>query len=124
MNPEIKAQWVSALRSGEYKQTDGTLHRVISVSADGEGYCCLGVLCDIAVKAGVIRSRIDGSREVFEAGTEWESGVLPAKVERWAGLDNENPMVRTAEGYDSSLASLNDDGYSFGAIADLIENQL
>lgn len=122
MKQEIKNQWVAALRSGEYKQTDGTLHRT---AGDDEGYCCLGVLCDIAVKAGVIRSLNEGSREVFETGTGWEAGVLPAKVQRWAGLDSDNPMVRrnTNGRYESSLASLNDDGCSFGEIADLIEEQ-
>ena len=42
MNKEIKAEWVKALRSGEYKQGGGALHR-------GDHFCCLGVLCDIAI---------------------------------------------------------------------------
>ena len=39
--------WMTALRSGKYKQTTGTL-------ADQDGHCCLGVACDLAVKAGII----------------------------------------------------------------------
>jgi hypothetical protein len=40
MNAEIKQKWVAALRSGNYKQTKVCLH-------NKEGYCCLGVLCDV-----------------------------------------------------------------------------
>jgi hypothetical protein len=38
MDPELKAKWVAALRSGEYQQTTGQLRK-------RDGYCCLGVLC-------------------------------------------------------------------------------
>ena len=40
MKKEIAERWVSALRSGEYKQ--GKLYL-----KSENGYCCLGVLCDI-----------------------------------------------------------------------------
>lgn len=35
-------KWIAALRSGKYKQTRGRLQ-------DGDGFCCLGVLCDSVV---------------------------------------------------------------------------
>lgn len=41
MDKELKAKWVAALRSGEYKQTTETLR-------DGDGFCCLGVLLDLS----------------------------------------------------------------------------
>jgi len=40
MNPRIKQRWLDALRSGEYKQTMENLQ-------DMNGFCCLGVLCDL-----------------------------------------------------------------------------
>lgn len=40
MDAELKAKWVAALRSGDYKQGRAYLER------DG-AYCCLGVLCKI-----------------------------------------------------------------------------
>jgi hypothetical protein len=40
MNPEIKAKWIAALRSGEYAQGRYALR-------DGDHFCCLGVLCDV-----------------------------------------------------------------------------
>lgn len=38
---QARALWVSALRSGEYKQVTGTLH-----SIPNDAYCCLGVACE------------------------------------------------------------------------------
>lgn len=40
MDPELKAKWVEALRSGNYKQVRRQL-------ALGGGFCCLGVLNEI-----------------------------------------------------------------------------
>ncbi|NBQ68164.1 MAG: hypothetical protein EBU46_04735, partial [Nitrosomonadaceae bacterium] len=45
MKAEIKQRWLNALRSGKYKQGEGSLRQL-----DNEGkpqYCCLGVLCDL-----------------------------------------------------------------------------
>ena len=41
MNPEWKAKWVTALRSGDYSQGVGNL------MGEEDTFCCLGVLCDI-----------------------------------------------------------------------------
>jgi hypothetical protein len=41
----IKKRWVEALRSGNYKQTTGALRK-------DDGFCCLGVLCDIVDPKG------------------------------------------------------------------------
>lgn len=43
MDPELKAKWVEALRSGEYKQCRGKFEFA------GK-FCCLGVLCIAAGK--------------------------------------------------------------------------
>ena len=50
MNKEVKQQWVAALRSGEYKQGKNALRR--QYEGEDAEFCCLGVLCDLAVKAG------------------------------------------------------------------------
>lgn len=50
MNPELKAKWVAALRSGKYNQGTGCLY-----SNFKNVYCCLGVLS--AIK-GVPKSEI------------------------------------------------------------------
>jgi len=122
MNPRIKQRWLEALRSGEYKQTSETLR-------DENGFCCLGVLCDIHAK---------------ERGTNWvklvdiyelygEIQLLPLSVQEWAGLDNDmgglvdfdcekdGVMYVKSE----SLPEINDTWRkNFNEIADLIETQL
>lgn len=140
MNAERKAEWVAALKSGEYGQANGVLRA-------GDGYCCLGVLCDLAEKAGVITSNAaeaNGSTVQYgeavpdgEGGTKlnpYSSSVsyLPEAVRKWAGLDNQNPSFRPyASDQDPSLARYageqvwlsneNDSGKSFEHIARLIE---
>ena len=52
MKQEVKDEWVTALRSGDYKQGEGMLRQVLDDNT--EAYCCLGVLCEIAVKHQVI----------------------------------------------------------------------
>lgn len=44
MKKITKKKWINALRSGKYKQGDGSLYRC----EDNEKfYCCLGVLCQV-----------------------------------------------------------------------------
>jgi hypothetical protein len=47
MNKDLKAKWVEALRSGDYKQGTQLLK---NQGEDECTYCCLGVLCVIAGK--------------------------------------------------------------------------
>jgi hypothetical protein len=119
MKTEIKQQWVTALRSGEYTQASSNLRTE-------DGYCCLGVLCDLYSK---------------DTGTEWlvnhtadpkpipfyhfitESSFLPIAVSRWAGLEKSSPEVVEWDGT-AELAQLNDTGFTFTQIAQLIEDQL
>jgi hypothetical protein len=124
MNPQVKAQWLTALRSGEYEQAKGALHRLTASSdEDGEervaGWCCYGVLCDVAAKNGVQvirKSDSDREFEYFDGDMSW----LPTKVYDWAGLDDRDPVV---DG--KSLAYRNDfRGMSLAEIADLIEEHL
>jgi hypothetical protein len=112
MNPEVKAAWLEALRSGEYKQTKNLLHRVRG------GYCCLGVLCEQAVKAGVIpaaqRDQDDSSAWYYEG----ESSVPPGLVFGWAGITGSDGSTI------GELMNANDRGVKFAAIADVIEEML
>lgn len=130
MNPEVKAKWLSALRSGEYAQTKEVLQ-------SDEGFCCLGVLCDIAVKDGIIEAPEAnyGIRyyiaydydDVDEVYPFHEESQLPWKVARWAGLDSRNPSVEWSSDQNGSwtpVSEPNDSGATFEEIADLIERDL
>lgn len=111
MNPEIRAQWTDALRSGRYKQGNGYLHR------GDDSYCCLGVLCDLAVKAGAITAPAN----LLDAWTyDGYPDYLPESVRDWAGLTSGNPVVRR-NGLAMLLANVNDDDVPFAEIADLID---
>src|ERR1044071_1366611 len=140
MNDDIKAEWVAALRSGDYVQGNGRL-RFYDGRKDQESYCCLGVLCVLAQAAGVIgpptKSTITASDDnedivyVYKNldGTRGFIGHLPADVAEWAEIrdpvvdihfdeltDEEraelrSPIVRTTVGlYGAGLATLNDAG--------------
>lgn len=115
MNPDIKAQWLQALRSGEYQQGKGFLRRI------DNSYCCLGVLCDLAVKAEIIRTPLlKASGAMYGYGDGGSAAGLPDVVRDWAGLKSRLPVAGQRE-----LHDLNDRaGFSFAQIADLIEEYL
>lgn len=98
MNPEIKAKWLAALRSGEYQQGRGCLRRG---SKEFPQFCCLGVLA--VIQNGVF----DGSdfflNSNFSAGLTREEQVTLADMNDGA-----------SQYYDSGQRS-------FSQIADYVE---
>jgi hypothetical protein len=112
---EIKDKWVRALLSGDYSQTEGTLRR-------GNTFCCLGVLCDLAEREGVVQRYTIGSHSRY--GKDGVEGSLPTEVMEWAGLTKSDPDVPFRK-IRSSLTNLNDNQeLNFEQIADLIEKWL
>lgn len=99
MKPDIKAQWLKALRSGDYLQGKQRLRSELNKKVF---YCCLGVLCDIG----------------FGTWEEKTKGIISYpdpdyiyKIE-----------LKTSDMF--LLAKMNDDGKSFDEIADWIEENL
>jgi hypothetical protein len=113
MNPEIKAKWVAALRSGEYKQGRGQLR-------SEDRFCCLGVLCDLHAK----ETGGGWTGFSYEGGT----GTLSDGVKAWAELDTYNPYVSIGEMREVIAAHNDGDAQvparTFAEIADAIEAQL
>lgn len=128
MKKEIKAEWVAALRSGRYPQTQGHLHQAGGRDEKPLGYCCLGVLCSIAERHGVVVSQYNPRSGFFAYGKDTETAVLPLEIAVWAGLtgpDPADPYVPWDEDEDTPLTALNDDyRQTFAQIADLIEEHL
>jgi hypothetical protein len=127
MNPAVRDKWVAALKSGEYEQAKGYL-RVTKTANPGEtavGFCCLGVLCDIAVKDGVIPPGIEDHEGAMAYGENLDEQGLPDEVQEWAGLTNSDPRFINpidAEGVADYASSWNDDnGKTFEEIAEMIE---
>lgn len=127
MDQAVKQKWLQALRGGQYQQAREAL-RV------GEGFCCLGVLCDLYLKdgqpgewqeGGIIETPAVDRR--WSTPTEERVAMLPEAVVLWAGLHHHeqstDPRV-TDRGYTTTLSSLNDNGRSFTQIAKIIEEQL
>ena len=114
MKPEIKERWVKALRSGEYEQTTGILH-------GDEGYCCLGVLCDLYAKEHDVFWNYNSNTMRYDMFGEDLN--LPLKVVEWASV-NRNPAVVQEGMGTTTLSFMNDGGFDFNQIAQIIEEQL
>lgn len=110
MKGPIKRAWTEALRSDRYPQGRGVLR-------DGDRFCVLGVLCDLAVRAGVIEQTTAASGVTAYAG---RISTLPPDVARWAGIKDGGIVKRDRV----SIAHLNDEGATFALLADVIERQL
>ena len=134
MKSEIKERWLTALRSGKYEQSKDALK-------SPEGYCCLGVLCD------VVKGDLNINWENFDTITHdsiyeilGERSVLPSIVMNYCKLNNKNPFFELDNlaidylksicdddvnlEYIGNLAELNDAGANFNFIADVIERNL
>lgn len=98
--------WVAALRSGEFAQGKDLLRK-------GDNFCCWGVACELHRRTvGTIR---------------WDEGrfgigisMPPQLVHNWLGAEGGTSQL-SDKGL--SLADMNDAGYSFSQIADIIERE-
>ena len=109
MNEQVKEKWVNALRSGEYQQTQLYLHKE-------DGFCCLGVLCDLYIKENNVEWEINGDEDSNYYKFQGNAASLPSSVIEWAGVEDHNPAIGFIP-----LAVLNDRGSTFNEIADVIE---
>ena len=114
-----RGEWVAALRSGEYRQTRGALRKAKEGGYERDGYCCLGVLCQIS---GLVKW-VKGDGIVYASTKDVRHpSLLPAEVMAWAGL--RTPIGNFYDGaQNSSLISYNDHGVSFHDIADIIAKE-
>lgn len=137
MYQEIKVQWVAALRSGLFRQGDGLLK--CTEPGGITKHCCLGVLCELAEQAGIVRTdhiAIDPdpayghTPPVIKTTYDGMGEFLPKSVTTWAGLDvgvwsdtPGDPCV-VDDGAYRHLTYLNDAATPFDEIADLIDASL
>lgn len=130
MNPKTKHKWIAALRSDYYKQGKQYLAKQRTPKAPIR-HCCLGVLCEILPYV----ERIQRNNEFVYVATEEEersSTILPFEIAQKEGLDRSSPWIdypgKDEFGYTTtfriSLVELNDTGFTFNQIADLIERFL
>lgn len=112
LDPEFKAKWVAALRSGEYKQGKCQLY-----DQKDNSFCCLGVACHVA----------SGKLPL-----DWYY-FIPEKADLHPGFshaDDVPELLRGGAGIPGTLAKMNDGvveydrPLSFSEIADYIEENL
>lgn len=116
-NKENLLLWVLALESGQYTQARKSLARL---NTNGTySYCCLGVLCEVAVATGleVDVDEVDAMKLYGGYGT-----LPPAEVFAWLGLDlgivRDILLPFPESNQEIYAADLNDGfGWNFGQIA-------
>lgn len=102
MDPVKKKRWVEALRSGEYKQTKGTLNMKNTC------FCCLGVYADVTDLGtwhGVARQTLTINGTTHQRTCDLPYTIIPQLIQ-------------------NTLIDMNDNGKSFTEIADYIEKEL
>lgn len=128
MKPEVKAEWGEWLLEHENDQGSGALCKIRN--DDGkEEFCCLGGLCELAVRAGIVTRTLSPGRTTYDYAAPGErpgSALLPRSVADWAGLGRIDPSVAPPGhgGRTITLSGLNDSGTTFREIWALIEAQL
>ena len=112
IDPEFKAKWLEALRSGRYRQTREKLRGKV-------GFCCLGVACDISGKGSwekAFPASLSGPQVFVISPYSWSKTCIPSPLREEIGL---------TEAEHKSLANLNDSRKAtFANIADWIERNL
>lgn len=121
MDPVKNAEWVQALRSGNFVQGEGQLKRKVNATIT---YCCLGVLCEVM---GIPSqpSLVDHSHYLVGSGEDVSTDFLPNAAAKQCGIS-----ATTEPGsLQIFLSDLNDGDigrakHSFDEIADWIEHNL
>jgi hypothetical protein len=67
MDPKVKRDWIDALRSGKYKQTRSKL-------CNKDGFCCLGVLADVAISGDWVEAP-----NSFDGRWNFEPDAFPSR---------------------------------------------
>ena len=145
MNPDVKKKWLAALLTENYSQGSGALCSINRDTGEKQ-FCCLGVLCDIAVRENILKepvpdiynstSQVNAFMWYGNVGGRESKMYLPNEVRIWAGLEQSDPVVpvdinlvgqydRDEDSQDwTTLAQLNDNGVSFDKLSRIINEYL
>ena len=113
--------WIADLRSGEFRQTKGHLRR------GDNGYCCMGVLANrVNPNAWELMGSADKSgRWKFDDKSLYAiPAYLLKDVSMFGGIFDLyiHPYAKIT--WEAYLVELNDNGSTFGEIADVIEKKM
>ena len=124
---DIIEEWIDALRSGKYTQTQNALHDPVVC-----GFCCLGVLCDLNKDANSYWVEGEFRHLIMPSGWElFEPTDLPVRFKDLLSraalqVADENKLQHSffanPAALPSMLVQLNDrHGFDFSQIADLLD---
>lgn len=114
LDADLKAKWIAALRSGEYKQGQSSLF-------DGKGYCCLGVLATIQ-GCDIEKAIPDPDERVTNDLPRGFNGGLTPKQREILACRNDGSHCKYGSGRGAGGEKF--DKHSFSEIADYIEKTL
>jgi len=124
LKPEIKERWLEALRSGKYKQTTGYLR-------DDDGFCCLGVLCDVVKNDKAVKVKWAERADRWVATTDYtfdgNRDELPFSVATHVFADSNHNVDALVIRNDGSWNERRDKDMkkqSFKQIANIIERHM
>ena len=132
MKSAVLDELIRRLRSGDYHQGQSAL-RLRNGEGMADTYCCLGVMCEIAVEEGVITrepARNVGGGYWYGNSNQGSDIYLPDDVVIWAGIVSDIEKESSMDEYfyeqrgaygeakHMALAVMNDDGKPFPEIAD------
>ena len=112
---EVKHRWLEALRGGNYRQG---LRYLKATHNKIDSYCCLGVLCNLEGREPDEIKPEENTQICIYSGL---MGSLPEDIKVYNVLGYAGFFQGFCVEQFSSLAELNDCGYSFEAIAEVIE---
>jgi hypothetical protein len=130
MKQNVMKKWVKALRSGKFKQGQGTLKKF---NKQGQAqHCCLGVLCELYNETMKKNNKKTLPEKVCDNDSDFSYGYsrfggkkedLPKEVKDWSGISNSMGAFTTDNPIHDqyNLADLNDTGRKFKTIANIIE---
>ena len=108
LHPDLKRDWIAALRNPLFKQGKGFLQY------DGRS-CCLDILCQLLAEPLNLNVGFQGKYKSYDG----EICLLPSAVMDFTGLDRRATFAPY-----NTLARLNDsDSRTFSEIADVIEQE-
>lgn len=84
------------------------------------GYCCLGLVSEMAVEAGIVIKDGGTFRDKEDRG-DYEHQRLTYSIMHWLGFEKRNPTI---VGQPVTLAQLNDSGKTFPEIAKIVRKAL
>ncbi len=124
LNVELTLKWIDALKSGRYQQSRKRLRTV-------DGFCCLGVLCDISGQGQWVLD--DNDFGAYLISTTISLVMIPTEMRSFVGFSPDGCFTSqfrvflglyNLDDLPITLAKMNDSGETFEKIANVIYNAL